>query len=79
MAHLIQTQGVISANRLPTHIPIEIDPTGFPYRIPAQPSPQSRIIGPVVGEVEAGAGMEVHAGIAEGGLNGALASGQGFW
>ena len=78
-ANAPQSRRVVIRDRVVENIPIQIDSTGFPYGIPAQPSPQSRIIRPVVGEVETTSGMVEHAGIAHRGLDGTLASGQGFW
>ena len=51
-------------NRIPFHIPIQINPTRLPDRIAADPARGDRIIDPVVGQVQAALGVVEQARVA---------------
>ena len=67
----IRWNSAIESHGIAGEIGMQVQP--IPQWIPAQPPPQSWIIGPVVGEVETTPDMVEHAGIAQGGLDGGMA------
>src|SRR3977135_451571 len=62
---IIESQGINRIRRIVSNRPIKVCAAVLSDRVPAEPSPERRVVGAVEGQIQAAGGVEIVPGVAE--------------